>query len=65
MPRVNRESGSTRASPSLDLTQMEEELSALIGRKVDLVERRAVEQSEDYIRGRQILATAEPVSLAR
>jgi hypothetical protein len=48
-----------------DLTRMEEELSALLGRKVDLVERRAVEQSENYIRRRQILSTAEPVYVAR
>lgn len=48
-----------------DLMKMEEELSALLGRKVDLVERRAVEQSENYIRRRHILSTAEPVYVAR
>lgn len=48
-----------------DLMRMEEELSTLFGRKVDLVERRAVEQSENYIRRRQILSTAEPVYVAR
>jgi uncharacterized protein len=47
-----------------DLMTMEEELSGLLGRKVDLVERRAVEQSENYIRRRHILATAEPVYVA-
>lgn len=48
-----------------DLMEMEEELSAIFGRKVDLVERRAVERSENYIRRRQILSTAEPVYVAR
>jgi hypothetical protein len=48
-----------------DLIQMEEELSVLLERKVDLLERRAVEQSENYIRRRHILSTAEPVYVAR
>ena len=44
-----------------DIMRMEEELSGLLGRQVDLVERRAVEQSENYIRRKHILSTAEPV----
>jgi uncharacterized protein len=44
-----------------DLEDMESELSSLLGRKVDLVEREAVEQSRNYIRRRRILATAEPI----
>ena len=38
--------------------QMQEELSEIIGRMVDLVERQAVERSENYIRRRHILSTA-------
>ena len=44
---------------------MRDELSALFGgRRVDLVERRAVERSENYIRRRQILQSAKPVYVA-
>jgi len=49
----------------LDLVKMEEELSTIIGHKVDLVERRAIEESENYIRRRHILSSAEPVYVAR
>jgi predicted nucleotidyltransferase len=49
----------------LDLVRMEEELSHILGRDVDLVERRAVECSENYIRRRHILETAEPFYVAR
>ena len=45
----------------LDLVRMQEELAAVLGRKVDLVERSAVEQSENYIRRRHILQSLEPV----
>ena len=52
------------ARPSLsDLARIEEELSAVFGRKVDLVERRAVERSENYIRRKHILDTAEPTQV--
>jgi predicted nucleotidyltransferase len=45
--------------------KMEEELSRIFGRPVDLVERAAVERSENYIRRAHILSTAEPVYVAR
>ncbi len=45
--------------------QMEQELEDLLGRKVDLVERRQVEQSRNYIRRRHILDHAEPIYVAR
>ena len=45
--------------------QMQDELSALLGRRVDLVSRRAVERSPNWIRRREILSTAEPVYAAR
>jgi predicted nucleotidyltransferase len=38
-----------------------EALEALLGRPVDLVERRAIEDSRNYIRRRHILAEAEAV----
>lgn len=48
----------------LDLAEMEEELGALLGRPVDLVSRRAVERSENWIRRRAILDTARPCYVA-
>jgi uncharacterized protein len=39
-------------------------LEALLGRRVDLVDRRAIEASPNYIRKRHILAGAEPVYAA-
>jgi predicted nucleotidyltransferase len=42
-----------------DLVTIEEELAGLFGRKVDLVERAAVERSENWIRRRHILAHTE------
>jgi len=44
-----------------DAVAMEEELSAILGRKVDLVSRRAVERSDNWIRRRAILSAAEPI----
>jgi predicted nucleotidyltransferase len=49
----------------LDMVAMQEDLKQLLGREVDLVERRAVEASENYIRRRHILSSAEPVYVAR
>jgi len=48
----------------LDLVRMEDELSMLLGRDVDLVERPAVEESHNWIRRRAILESAEPVYVA-
>lgn len=42
----------------LDHVQMEQELSALLGREVDLVSRRAVEQSANWLLRREILGSA-------
>lgn len=44
----------------LDHVAMEEELSNIVGRKVGLVSRRAIEQSANWIRRKGILGTAEP-----
>jgi len=48
-----------------ELLDMQAELSAILGRKVDLVEKRLVERSENYIRRRNILSQVEPVYVAR
>ena len=39
-------------------------LEALLGRRVDLVDRKAIEASRNYIRKRHILTGAEPVYAA-
>jgi len=53
------------AEPGLfELVGMQEELSRVLNRQVDLVERKAVEQSENYIRRRHILNSAETVYVA-
>ncbi len=44
-----------------DLVDMQDELEQIIGRRVDLVERSAVEQSPNYIRRKNILSAAEPL----
>ena len=48
-----------------DHIAMEEELSALLGRKVDLVSRRVIELSSNWMRRKTILETAEPFYDAR
>lgn len=45
----------------LDHARMEEELQVLMGRKVDLVTRRALERSANWIRRDAIFSSAEPV----
>ncbi len=42
-----------------DHVRMEEELEASLGRKVDIISRRAVEKSTNWIRRQAILETAE------
>lgn len=44
----------------LDHISMEDELSAMLGRKVELVSRRAIERSANWIRRKAILEDAEP-----
>lgn len=45
----------------LEHIQMEQELEELLGRSVDLVTRRAVEQSDNWIRRKAILDSAQVV----
>jgi uncharacterized protein len=49
----------------IDEVRMIDELEALLGRKVDLVSRRAVETSHNWIRRQNILGTAEVIYAAR
>ena len=44
--------------------RMEEELTALVGRKVDLLTRQSVERSENWIRRNEILRSAVPLDIA-
>jgi len=49
----------------LEHMAMEEELSAIFGRKVDVISRKAIERSENYIRRDAILKTAQPYYVTR
>lgn len=45
----------------LDIVRMQEELSGIFDREVDLIERTAVEQSRNYIRRKAILQATETI----
>lgn len=47
-----------------DLVAMQNELQAILGHEVDLVERSAVERSENYIRRKSILQNQEVIYAA-
>jgi len=47
-----------------DLVHIQDELSDMLGRNVDLVDRNSVEQSENYIRRKHILSNMERVYVA-
>src|SRR5258706_15880014 len=44
-----------------DHMDMQDQLAAIMGRKVDLVSKSAIEESQNRFRKREILTTAEPV----
>jgi hypothetical protein len=48
----------------LDVVGIEEELASLIGRSVDLVSREAIERSDNWIRRKHILSSAEVIYVA-
>ncbi len=48
----------------LDMVEAEQELSEIVGRPVDLVERRCVEQNDNWIRRRHILEHASLLYVA-
>ena len=53
------------ASVSLfDLVEMQDELKDVFGRDVDLVEKEAIQQSENYIRRKSILENAKVIYAA-
>ena len=57
---------SSKAKISLfDLVRMQNELKDIFGREVDLVERRAIEKSENYIRRQSILRNTKVIYAAR
>jgi predicted nucleotidyltransferase len=47
-----------------DMVNMQDELEKIFGRKVDLVSRRGIEASRNYIRRKAILSSAEVVHAA-
>jgi len=47
-----------------DLVTMDQDLEAIVGRPVDLVDRETIERSENWIRRREILDTAEVIYVA-
>jgi hypothetical protein len=47
-----------------ELYEIEQDLERLFGRKADFVERKAVEQSPNWIRRRHILENLEPIYVA-
>ncbi len=47
------------------LYRMERELEEIFGRKVDLVSRRGVEASRNYLRRKAILSTAQVIHVSR
>ena len=44
-----------------DISRMEEELEVMFGRRVDLVSRRGIESSRNYLRRKAILESAEVI----
>jgi predicted nucleotidyltransferase len=48
-----------------DMAQMQEELKAIFGRNVDLVSKRGVEHSRNYLRRKAILESAQVIHAAR
>jgi uncharacterized protein len=48
-----------------DLGRMDDELEEIVGRKVDVVQRSAVEQSRNYIRRNHKLSNSETIYVAR
>jgi uncharacterized protein len=45
----------------LDHVQMQHDLQEILGRDIDLVSKRAIENSENWIRRQEILSTAEVI----
>jgi predicted nucleotidyltransferase len=48
-----------------DMARMQEELKEIFGRNVDLVSKRGLENSRNYLRRKQILDSAQVIHVAR
>lgn len=48
----------------LEFVRMKRELEALLGREVDVITKKSIEQSHNWIRRQEILATAQPIYVA-
>lgn len=48
----------------LELVRMKRELKALLGREVDLLTKKSIEQSHNWVRQQEILSTAQVVYVA-
>jgi uncharacterized protein len=48
-----------------DMVHMQDELKAIFGREVDLISKRGVESSRNYLRRKKILESAEVIHVAR
>jgi len=48
-----------------DMVHMQDELKAIFGREVDLVSKRGVESSRNYLRRKKILESAEVIHVTR
>mgnify|MGYP001592921766 FL=1 len=48
-----------------DMVDMQEELKAIFGRDVDLVSRRGIESSQNYLRRKEILSSAKVIHVSR
>ena len=47
-----------------DMVKMQEELKTIFGRKVELISKRGLENSRNYLRRKQILDTAQVIHVA-
>jgi uncharacterized protein len=47
----------------LEHVQMQQELKTILGREVDLISKRAIEHSANWIYRKNILSTAQPIHL--
>lgn len=48
-----------------DMVDMQEELKDIFGRDVDLVSRRGIESSQNYLRRKEILSSAKAIHVSR
>jgi predicted nucleotidyltransferase len=48
----------------LEFVRMKRELKTLLGREVDLITKKSIEQSPNWIRRQEILGTAQPIYVA-